>query len=102
MGMDFAEVAALQTVLEGVRLPAERRALVQYAAGQGATPPQLGLLARLPDEEFGTIDAVGESLLRVQPEYETPVPHEPKEESGAPPGGDDYTNPSPVSGFVRE
>jgi hypothetical protein len=100
--MEFADVAELQTVLEGVGLPAEKSELVQYAAAQAATPTQLGLLASLPDEEFDTIDEVAECLMRVQPEREDEVPHEPKEESGAPPGGDAYTNPSPVSGAVRD
>jgi len=89
--MEFAEVAELQTVLEGVGLPAVKSELVRYAAAQGATPGQLGLLARLPDEEFDTIDQVGECLLSVQPEYERDVPQTPREESGLPPGGGEYT-----------
>jgi hypothetical protein len=32
-----------------------------------------------------------EELLRVQPDRDGAPPHEPKAESGAPPGGDDYT-----------
>jgi hypothetical protein len=100
--MELIDVAELQTVLEGVDLPAEKAELIRYAARQQATPTQLGLLASLPDEEFDTIDAVAERLLSVQPEYKAEVPHEPKEESGLPPGGAEYTNPSPVSGFVRE
>jgi hypothetical protein len=101
-GVELKDVAELQVVVEGVPLPSERAELVGYAATQGATPTQLGLLAGLPDREFATIDEVAESLVRVQPQYEDGVPHTPREASGAPPGGDDYTNPSPVSGFVRD
>jgi hypothetical protein len=100
--VDFAAIAELQVVVEGVGLPVEKSALVAYAAAEGATPTQLGLLAGLPDRKFETIDDFAECLLRVQPEYETEVPHEPREESGQPPGGDDYTNASPVSGAVRD
>ena len=96
------DVAELQTVLEGIGLPAEKSELIQYAAAQRATPVQFGMLARLPDQEFDTIDEVAECLMRVQPEYEDEVPHAPREESGAPPGGDEYTNPDPVSGFMRD
>ena len=98
--MELADLAVLQTVLEGVALPATNAELVGYAVVQGAKPAQLELLARLPDEEFVSIDAVAECLLSVQPEYADEVPHEPKEESGLPPGGDEYASPSQVSGFV--
>ena len=88
--MDLAEIAELQTVLEGVELPVARQRLVEYAAAQSATPAQLGYLATLPDEEFDTIDEVAECLRSVQPQYEVEVPPVPREESGAPPGGDAY------------
>lgn len=100
--MDFADVAELQVVVEGVGLPVEKSALVAYAAAQGAKPTQLEILERLPDRKFETIDDVAECLIRVQPEREADVPHAPREESGAPPGGAGYTNAAPVSGFVRE
>src|SRR2546423_9700879 len=94
-GVELKEVAELQTVLEGIDLPAEKSALVSYAAAQGATPAHLGLLAGLPDREFEAIDEVAECLMPVQPERADEVQHEPKEESGLPPGGDEYTNPLP-------
>ncbi len=97
--MDLAE---LQTLLEGVPLPAKRAELLEYAERQDATATQLGMLKRLSDEEFGTIDAVGEELAPVQPQPEDGVPHEPREESGAPPGGDAYTEKHPESGAVRD
>jgi hypothetical protein len=100
--VEFAAIAELQVVVEGVGLPATRAELVRYAETQGASPRQLGLLGGLPAEEFQTIDEIGEWLIRMQPECESPAPHQPREESGLPPGGDEYTNPSPVSGFVRE
>lgn len=96
------DVAELQVIVEGVDLPAAKAQLVNYAATQGATPTQLALLAGLPDREFETIDELAECLVRVQPKYDDEVPHRPREESGQPPGGDDYTNPSPVSGAVRD
>lgn len=100
--MELMEIAELQAALEGVSLPAEKPELIEYAAAQAVTPGQLRLLARLPERKFATIDEVAECLLAVQPKYAQEVPHEPREESDLPPGGDDYTNASPVSGAVRE
>ena len=90
--MELLDVAVLQTLLEGVDLPAEKSQLIRYAEREGATPSQLGLLERLPDREFDTIDEAAEELVSVQPRRDDEVPHEPREESGAPPGGDDYTS----------
>lgn len=89
--MELLDAAVLQTLLEGIALPAEKAELIRYAEREGATPSQLGLLQRLPDRKFETLDAVGEELVPVQPEREDEVPHAPREESGEPPGGDDYT-----------
>ncbi len=100
--MDAREAAELQTLLEGVDLPAEKRELVRYAAANGATPTQLDVLGGLAQDRYRTIDEVGEELSPVQPERADDVPHEPKEESGLPPGGDEYTNAAPVSGYVRD
>jgi hypothetical protein len=100
--MEMAKVAELQVVLEGVPLPNERSSLVRYAVHAGATGEQIALLQQLPERRFDNIDEVAEELVPVQPPYEHEEPHEPKEESGLPPGGDDYTNRSPVSGAVRE
>ena len=95
-------MAELQVVLEGVPLPNERASLVRYAVQQGATGEQLACLRELPERRYSTIDEVGEQLLPVQPPYEHEEPHRPREESGAPPGGDDYVNPRPESGEVRD
>ena len=99
--MELMDVVVLQTLLEGVDLPAEKDELIRYASREGATPTQLGLLQRLPEGEFATLDGVAEELRGVQPAREREVPHTPREESGRPPGGDDYTEPRPESGAVR-
>jgi hypothetical protein len=90
--MEMLDVAVLQTLLEGVDLPADKDDLIRYAEREGATPSQLGMLQRLPDREFETIDETAEELVSVQPRREDEVPHEPREESGDPPGGDSYTS----------
>jgi hypothetical protein len=100
--VELSRVAELQVVLEGISLPAERSALLDYATRQGATPLQIGLLHRLPEREFDTIDEVAETLVRVQPPREREVPHSPSEESGSPPGGDAYTQARTESGRVRD
>lgn len=99
--MEPAAVAELQVLLEGVPLPSERSSLVKYALGEGATGVQVGLLQRLPERSFETIDEVAEELVSVQPRFEH-EDRQPREESGAPPGGDEYTNPRPESGAVRD
>lgn len=100
--MDLSSVAELQVVLEGISLPAERKDLLDYAARQGATPVQTGMLHRLPEQEFQTIDEVAETLVRVQPPRGHEVPHRPREESGAPPGGEAYTKVHADAGQVRD
>jgi hypothetical protein len=100
--MDAAGVAALQVLLEGVPLPNERASLLRYAVSEGASGEQLAMLQRLPDRSYGTIDEVAEELVTVQPPGVHEEPHSPDEESGAPPGGDAYTQLRPESGAVRE
>ena len=100
--MEPADVAELQVLLEGVPLPNELSSLLRYALHEGASGEQIALLQRLPDRRFDTIDEVAEALMRVQPAYEHEEPHSPREESGAPPGGDAYTQPRPESGQVRD
>jgi glucuronate isomerase len=89
--MEPASVAELQVLLEGVSLPAERASLLSYALHEGARGEQIALLKRLPERQYDNIDEVAEELVQVQPSYEHEVPHSPHEESGAPPGGDAYT-----------
>jgi hypothetical protein len=100
--VEFATVAELQVLLEGVPLPNERSSLVNYAIHEGATWQQLALLRQLPERKFDNIDEVAEELVHVQPEREHEVPHRPREESGAPPGGDNYIRPYRESGRVRD
>jgi hypothetical protein len=100
--VELSAVAELQVLLEGVPLPNDRSSLVRYATREGATGGQIAMLQRLPDRRFDNIDEVAEELAPVQPEREHEVPHVPREESGAPPGGDAYTQPHPDSGQVRD
>jgi uncharacterized protein DUF2795 len=95
------EVAELQVLLEGVPLPAEKQELIEYAHGQD-DHGVAGLLERLADREYGSLDEVGEELIQVQPERPSPDPHQPREESDLPPGGDAYTSASNDTGRVRE
>jgi Protein of unknown function (DUF2795) len=99
--MEPASVAELQVLLEGVPLPNERSTLVRYALREGASGEQVAMLQRLPERRFGTIDEVAEEILSVQPSYER-GPQRPREESGAPPGGDAYTQRNAQSGEVRD
>ena len=99
--MSTREVAELQVLLEGVPLPAERQELIEYAREQD-DHRFAGLLERLPDREYGSIDEVGEELVQVQPDRSKPDPHQPREESDLPPGGDAYTSASADTGRVRE
>jgi uncharacterized protein DUF2795 len=100
--VELSSVAELQVLLEGVALPADRSEILGYAAQERATPAQIDLLRRLPERCFETIDEVAETLLPVQPSRDGDVPHRPREESGAPPGGDAYTQPQPESGAARD
>jgi hypothetical protein len=97
--MDAQRATEIQTVLEGVTLPATRKDLLAYARENDA-----GIirdLEQLPDGEYDRLDAVGE-LLTMQPSAPKPPEHGlPRPESGKPPGGDDYLTPFPSdTGFV--
>jgi hypothetical protein len=97
--MDLQRAAEVQVVLEGVSLPATRDELVRYAEGVDRAAARE--LERIPDREYERLDAVGEELASTG--VRRPDAHPlPKPESGRPPGGDDYLNPSPESGAVRE
>jgi hypothetical protein len=99
--VSIREVAELQVLLEGVPLPAEKQALIEYAHEQD-DHGVAGLLERLEDREYGSLDEVGEELVQVQPERSSPDPHQPREESDLPPGGDAYTSATNDTGRVRE
>jgi hypothetical protein len=100
--VDPATAAELKTVLVGARLPAERSDLLEYAVRQHAEPQLLDALRSLSSgRQYRSLDEVVEELLQVQPVRATPVPPAPKEEAGAPPGGEAYTDPDPKPGAVR-
>jgi hypothetical protein len=96
--MDNQGAAELQALLEGVPLPATKRELVAYARTQDGDAARY--LESLPDREYRSLDEVGEALAPVQPSrsQSEPLPHE---ESGEPPGGEDYVTPHPEPGAVR-
>jgi hypothetical protein len=83
-------VAELQTLLEGVPLPASKRALVAYGREHGGDGGQLAALEELPDDEYVSLDDVAEALRAVQPSAPAVLPPAPRPESGAPPGGTEY------------
>lgn len=97
--MNAQRAAEIQALLEGIPLPATRSELIAYAREQAQPPaPELD---GLPDEEFRRLDDVGEVLMRV-PSAPAPGGDMPRPESGKPPGGPDYVNPSPTdTGRVR-
>jgi hypothetical protein len=100
--VELASVAELQVLLEGAPLPNERSSFLEYAVHEGATAEQVAMLRGLPNRRFDSIDEIAEELRRVQPERKDEMPHQPAEESGAPPGGDAYTQLHPESGRVRD
>ena len=100
--MDGARAVELQSLLEGVALPAEKPALLEYAVRQHAEPAFISALRSLPERQYESLDEIGEELLHVQPGPEPDEPHAPHEESGAPPGGDAYIDQHPDTGQVRD
>lgn len=80
--------AYIESLLEGVPLPATRGDLVKAAKRHG-DPDAARRLSSLPNRRFDMIDDVGEALEPVQPAgaRERRVP---KPESGLPPGGPAY------------
>jgi Protein of unknown function (DUF2795) len=99
--IDAQQAAELQVLLEGIALPAGKQELLDYASRQSEPGPFLAELRSLPEREYRTIDEVGEELLPTQPRAHEEAMASPRDESGQPPGGDEYTNPDPDSGAVR-
>jgi hypothetical protein len=97
--MDIARAAEVQTVLEGVPLPATKQVLVEYARRHDEAAARE--LESLTDREYRSLDEVGEALRPVQPEGHREAAALPREESDAPPGGADYVDPRPKPGAVR-
>jgi hypothetical protein len=98
--MDIPVAARTQTVLEGVALPASRDELVRHARAAGADDEVLAALEQLPERRYGRIDDVGELIAPTHPGDERELAT-PRPQSGAPPGGDDYLEPSPSPGEIR-
>jgi uncharacterized protein DUF2795 len=90
--MDTSRAAELRALLEGVALPAEKPALLEYAVRQRAEPSFIAALRSLPERQYESLDEVGEELVHAQPSPPPDEPADPHEESGAPPGGDAYTD----------
>ena len=89
--MDTSRAAELQVLLVGVPIPATKDQLLEYAVQQRAEPIFLDALRGLPEREYRSLDEVVEELVHVQPPREQKDVAQPHEESGEPPGGDDYT-----------
>ena len=100
MPYDTQRAAELQVLLEGIPLPAKREELVDYASRQDEGYRFRSDLEALPDREYRSLDEVGEELVQVQPAADAKLPPLPRDESGEPPGGDDYTNADPQPGAV--
>jgi hypothetical protein len=91
----------VQTLLQGVPLPATKQELLAYARREGAGERELRALGDLPDREYRSLNDVREQLAPVQPQGRA-VQKAPRAESGEPPGGDDYTRIPTDTGRVRE
>lgn len=90
--MNLQRAAEIQSLLEGIALPATRTELVRYAAREDAAAASA--LERISDREYERIDDVGEELVPTSPVRASSDPL-PKPESGKPPGGKDYVTPNP-------
>jgi hypothetical protein len=82
--------AQIEAILVGVKLPAKRRQLVDYARAQPGGERAAARLEQLPDREYRAIQDAGEELEPVQPERSQPRVEQPHAESGQPPGGPAY------------
>ena len=95
--MDVQRANEIQVLLEGVSLPASRETLVAYAAAEDRDAAQV--LERLPDQDYDRLDEIGALLLGWAKPAAAPPPL-PRAESGSP--SDDYVNPAPQPGAVRD
>jgi Protein of unknown function (DUF2795) len=95
-------LAELQVALEGTPLPASKQALLERAQAERLNGELTGLLERLPEGEYRSLDEVAETLQPVQPPRAAGRATLPRPESGPPPGSDAYLDPSPDPGRVRE
>jgi len=86
--MTTGRLAELQTLLEGVSLPAGRQELIDYARGQGGDRSPAALLEALPERRYRSIDEVAETLQPVQPPRTALEHRAPRVERDLPPGGE--------------
>jgi len=89
--MDEETAAGIGTLLAGMKLPAAKPEIVAHASEQGAEAQEMAALRGLEDREYESAMDVVEALRPTQPYLPEPVPGEPREESGEPPGGESYT-----------
>jgi hypothetical protein len=94
--------AAVQTLLEGTPLPAEKHELFDYAHRQGPPGELLAAIGAIADTRYARLDDVGEAVAARQPSFARPEAQEPRPESGAVPGGDSYLDPAPEPGAIRD
>lgn len=97
-----SRIAELQVLLEGVSLPANKQELLEHARREHGDAASVALLEALPEREYESIDEVAETLHPVQPPAPPRQAQQPSAESGKPPGGEAYTDPSAEPGAVRE
>ena len=97
--MTLQEAAEVQSVLEGVPLPATKDELLAYARREDEAAADR--LRSLPEREYRSLDDVGEALVPVQPSRPEPRAAPPREESGDPPGGEAYVDPNAEPGRMR-
>jgi hypothetical protein len=60
--MGDVDVSVLDSLLEGMPLPARRDEIVEHAEIEGADEDLLAALRALPDREYETTEEVGETL----------------------------------------
>ena len=65
--MGEVDTSALESLLEGMPLPARRDEIVDHAEVEGADDDLLAALRALPDREYETLDEVTETLRPIEP-----------------------------------
>jgi hypothetical protein len=84
--------AYVDSLLNGITLPASKSELIAYARRQERGVPVAERLRELPDRQYRTLDEVGEELEPRQPAAwkQAPPSKVPEPESDLPPGGSAY------------
>jgi hypothetical protein len=70
--MAEVDVSLVESLLEGMPLPARRDEIVEHAEIEGADDDLLAALRALPDREYETADEVGETLRPIEPNPSAP------------------------------